>query len=56
MKNEKINEISMLVAVFFVTMPLFTKPVIIIRHKEFIIKKRKKGNLKNVYWLFKNEL
>ena len=42
MKNEKINEISTLVAVFFVTMPLFTKPVIIIRHKKFVIKNEKK--------------
>ena len=55
-RKKKLSEVETLVAVICQNVPKYTRKTNNDLKLHALVKKKKKDNLKNVYWLFKNEL
>ena len=55
-RKKKLSEVETLVAVICQNVPKYTRKTNNDLKLHALVTKQKKDNLKNVYWLFKNEL
>ena len=55
-RKKKLSEVETLVAVICQNVPKYTRKTNNDLKLNALVTKQKKDNLKNVYWLFKNEL